>query len=111
MSTASSGEFRTVSGEYFWQWGGPEWCFVRSWARRTDDYVCVVLPALDIASRLVARDYAKSYVSRETKDGVVVTSSGLGQANGATTEREHLSGAHAGDIYVDEIDHMPYWWP
>jgi hypothetical protein len=65
--------------------------------------------ALDVESRLVAKDYAKSYVGRETKDGIVVNHLQIWeQANGATSAtRAAVQGLTLEDIYLDEMTHMP----
>jgi len=66
-------------------------------------------PALDIASRLVARDYAKSYVGRETKDNALVNHlQAWEQANGAAANaRTAAKSLTLEDIYLDEMSHMP----
>ena len=106
----SSGEFRTVSGGVPSGSGvGPNGVSYAVGAQNPMTTSAWFFPALDIASRLVARDYAKSYVSRETKDGVVVNHLQVWeQANGATTDaRTSVRGLTLEDIYVDEMTHMP----
>ena len=66
-------------------------------------------PALDIDSRLVAKEYAKTYVGRETKDGHTVNHIQMWeQANGATaTAASGVKAVSLEDIYVDEMSHLP----
>lgn len=66
-------------------------------------------PALSVESMLVARDFAKSYVGRETKDGRVVNHLQIWhQANrGTPTAIATVKQATVEDVYVDELTHMP----
>lgn len=64
---------------------------------------------LNIAARLVAKNYAKVYVGRETKDGHTVNHLQLWeQANGATsTAAAAVKALSLEDVYVDEMSHLP----
>ena len=67
------------------------------------------LAAISIASRLVARDYAKAYVGRETKNGALVNHLQIWrQANGATSDvAAAVKSLTLEDVYLDDVSHLP----
>jgi len=67
------------------------------------------LTTFSVASRLVARDYANSYVDRETQNGVLVRHVQVWeQANGSTPDvAAAVKSLTLEDIYLDEMSHLP----
>ena len=103
-------EFRTVSGGVPSGSGiGPGGVSYTVSAQNPMTISAWFFPALAVAPRLVARDYAKSYAGRETQDGIVVNHlQTWEQANGATADaRAAVKRLLVEDIYLDEMSHMP----
>src|SRR5579859_3259220 len=67
------------------------------------------LTIFSVASRLVPRDYANSYMDKETLNGVPVRHLQVWQqANGATPDvQAAVKSLTLEDIYLDEMSHLP----